>query len=207
MTIYKKCKRRIGAVCVLCAAVLIFSSVIGVFAYETGDKIQFKHKLKGGSYDHFTTADGYEGTCAQIGKTSPDSGTATVTKLDKSNKITKIAYYYGYKKGWSNNMEGYKGWVSTYGEVYSHLLRVAYMGFSDWESGYRAVAGGNDPSAMIAEVKKLWNGVDDLDAAPDNFQCLLCDQGSSQAFVLMKPSPPTGFVTVKKVSGNTSITG
>jgi len=183
--------------------VLLFST-LSAFAINTGDRISFTHRFASdGTTDVFKSSGGWEGTCAEMGKDSPSSGTATVTVLDRNSKITKIAYHYGYVKGWQNNMDSYKGWISTKGEVYSHLIRVAYMGFSDWESVYRSYGRGE---AMIDEVRDLWNDVNSLSAAPANFKCIQCDQGSKQTFVMFRFAP-TGKIKLNKNSSNSSITG
>ena len=183
------------------------------------------------------TSDGtkYTGTCAKQGVTMGTSGTATITKISNSTKIAKVIYHFAIDLGdsnwWTSDHKTDKvgtilGMASndatnvTKRRMVEAFCQIYNMGASDWYKTITNASTGGWTKDTADKVRDYYADINNKTwyknlTVPDGFEIWLADAGNAQPFIIWAytpptppaPSTPTGFVTMKKVSGNTSITG
>ena len=177
----------------------------------------------------------YTGTCAQQGVQMGSSGTAKITKISNSKKIAKVIYHYAIElddKNWwtSSNKTDKVGTILgmssadatnvTKQRMIEAFCQIYNMGSADWYKTITNANTGGWTTDTADRVRDYYADISDKNwyknlTVPDGFEIWMADAGSSQSFMIWaytKPAPPepsvsTGFVTMKKTSGNTDITG
>lgn len=210
----KHLKRRGRRLSVLLSVALMLTLMISAtatsFAISDGDTINFTSHHANPDAPIPTrvfNAAGLTGTCCQAGNQAANSGTAVARKLSNSSKTAKIAYYYGYQKGWLDRQDAYPGFnVVSYSLIMQSIIQCSVQGKETWAQIEREGAGYDEHT--ISTVFALYDGVDSLGiTVPDNFEVFQCGPSDgSQSFVIWGKAP-TGKVKMQKVSGNTDITG
>lgn len=181
-------------------SILILSQAIGAFAISAGDSVSYKHHTYDDGAVSFTVNGQYTGTCTYPGRTA-NNGTGTVDgRLANTDVTVKVIYVYAIQKGWmtkSGKNSEFNG--MTYPMCLERMVQYAYRGM------YHPATSDATNKVIKSKVDELKNQAVDI---PDTFQVYHVNvSGNNQDFVFWVDAPPTGFASVKKVSGNTDITG
>lgn len=176
----------------------------------------------------------YTGTCAQQGVQMSTSGTATITKISNSKKIAKVIYHYAIelddKNWWTSDHKTDKvgtilGMSSddatnvTKRRMIEAFCQIYNMGTTDWYKTITNANTGGWSTDTADRVRDFYTDISNKNwyenlTVPDGFEIWIADAGSAQAFMIWAydedtppPPPPPVYVTLKKTSGNTDITG
>lgn len=176
----------------------------------------------------------YTGTCAQQGVQMGTSGTAVITKISNSKKIAKVVYHYAIelddKNWWTSSHKTDKVGTLlgmslddatnvTKRRMIEAFCQMYHMGTTDWYKTITNADTGGWTTGTADSVRDYYTGINDKNwyknmTVPDGFEIWMADAGNSQPFIIWaysKPAPSTptaeyGFVTMKKISGNSDIT-
>ena len=164
----------------------------------------------------------YTGTCAYQGVSMSASGTAEIQRIPNTEEVAKIVYHYAIELGdenwWTSSHKtdrvgkllGMAHDTDTYvtkRRMVEAFCQIHNMGLDKW---YEVITGprGSWSINTATKVKNYYKNIDTGGIkVPDSFEIWLAtpDDGA-QAFIMWAHSP-AGYTAVKKVSGNTSITG
>lgn len=169
----------------------------------------------------------FTGTCRQAGIPMDKSGTGTIeSRISNTSKIAKVLYLYAVQKDWltgkdaATNARKVLGLNYEVGFTYRRLIESACqihsMGKKAFKKAMMNVGGVSEPT-----VDAICDWYSNLDVSkvtvPDEFEAYQVATASGvQPFTMWvlkdtpvtpPPAPTPGFVTLKKVSGNESLTG
>lgn len=199
---------------------------------EKGKEVSYSGEKKGSAAGETTifkvVSDGktYTGTCAEQGVTMRSPGTATITKIPNSKKIAKIVYHYAIELGddnwWSGDhktdkvgkllgMNNDSDTNVTKRRMIEAFCQIYNMGTTDWYKTITNASTGGWNADTADRVRDFYTDISDRNwykdlTVPDGFEIWFADAGNNQPFMIWSYNP-TGFVTMKKISGDTSITG
>lgn len=126
------------------------------------------------------------GLCRNGGPMSSSSGKATVKKLKKTDSRYMMAYYYGYKKGWTKGANG------------CDLARAFH--YATYKTAYHQSAAKSKSMIKTAEAYAKEHGI------PDNFAAYDCNPtDGSQEFIAWYYAPDGTMRLTKKSSENNVI--
>lgn len=133
----------------------------------------------------------YWGVCCNAG-TPASPGVATGRKLSRTNKMARVAYYYGVHKKW------YKDHSGSYPYKHTHLKwMLQYMGAS---SAASFKAAGNYGDSTVKYVKEhIDTALERCEKTPPEFECMKFDTKNHQDFIAWYMRD-TGKMRVKKTS-------
>ncbi|MBQ6440915.1 MAG: hypothetical protein IJJ06_12560 [Mogibacterium sp.] len=201
-------------------------------ASDSGKEVRYEGDKFGSAAGETTvfkvTTDGktYTGTCAKQGVSMKSPGTAEITKISNSKKIAKVIYHYAFELGDENWWTG-EGKTDKVGKLLGMnndndtnvtkrrlveaFCQIYHMGSSDWYNTITNAATGGWDERTADRVRDFYTGISDKNwynylTVPDGFEIWLADPGNSQPFMIWAYNP-TGCVTLKKISADTSITG
>ena len=199
---------------------------------EKGKEVSYSGEKKGSAAGETTifkvVSDGktYTGTCAEQGVTMKSSGTATITEIPNSKKIAKIVYHYAIELGddnwWSGDhktdkvgkllgMNNDSDTNVTKRRMIEAFCQIYNMGTTDWYKTITNASTGDWNADTADRVRDFYTDISDKNwykdlTVPKGFEIWFADAGNNQPFMIWSYNP-TGFVTMKKISGDTSITG
>ncbi len=197
---------------------------------SVGDKIKYTGKQVGKvdqtaifTYKEAGSGLTFTGTCRQAGIPMSKSGTGTIdSRISNNSYIAKVIYRYAVQKGWltgknaATNARRVLGVNYKVGFTYRRLIECACqinnMGRPAFKKAMMEVGGVSEPT-----VDAIINWYMNLDVSkvkvPDGFEIYRVNTAKGvQPFTMWAyrnpPPPPTenGYVALKKVSGNPSLT-
>lgn len=201
-------------------------------ASDSGKKVSYTGSKAGSAAGETTifkvTSDGttYTGTCAEQGVSMSSSGTATITQIPNSKKIAKVVYHYAIELGddnwWSGDhktdkvgkllgMSNDSDTNVTKRRMVEAFCQIYNMGSTDWYNTITNPNSGGWNTGTADKVRDFYTDISDKNwykdlTVPDGFEIWFADAGNAQPFIIWAYNP-TGFVTLKKVSADTSISG
>lgn len=149
------------------------------------------------------------GTCCQPGVEAARSGTARLAReCGHSTVQAKVAWYI---QSHNINMRGndpYPGFNTLPAQrVYMHFFQIAEIGKTAWAQVAASDLGYNEYTInLVFDAYDSFLAAHGSDSIPNSFKVIFCDAGAFQNFIVWGYNP-TGYVKLKKVSGNTDITG
>ena len=189
-------------------------------SYTSAGSHPVKFTVKTGGYT-------FKGTCATLGVDNAKSGKATVKRIGRNSKISKLVYYYGYKKGWWQGANSTKKATTVLGfsdsnckenakQCIEALIQRDNMGWDAfWAArkvgGYRMYS----TDSFMRAINNLYKNTDvSKITIPDDVVFEMFHGATSstklQDFYVWRyreiPTSPNGYVAVEKVSGDVSIT-
>lgn len=196
---------------------------------SVGDKIKYTGKRVGKvdqttifSYKEPGSGLAFTGTCRQAGIPMDKSGTGTIeSRISNNSKIAKVLYRYAVQKGWltgknaGTNARKVLGLNYKIGFTYRRLIESACqiysMGRKDFKKAMMNVGGVSEPT--VDAIINWYSGLDVSKVkVPDGFELYQVSTAKGvQPFTMWAvrnppPSTENGFVAVKKVSGDPSLT-
>ena len=139
----------------------------------------------------FKVNGGYWGICCDAG-TPASPGTATRSKLGRTSKFARVAYYWGIEKGWYKDSSGDYPYRHTY---LKWMMQYLGVGASQWQA-----AGGYKDSTKRWVEEHIQTALDKCPKTPLEFECYKFDPtGKHQEFIAWK-FRETGKMRVKKTS-------
>ena len=199
-----------------------------VLKASSGEKVSYTAKRVGsnaGETSVFSvTSDGtsYTGACAEQGVSMKTSGKATITKIGNGTKIAKVIYYYAIALGdnnwWTSSHKTDKVGkilgMSNAGDtdvtkrrMIECFCQIYNMGSSNWYNTVTSSSGGGWSTNTADRVRDYYRDIDTSNiSVPAGFEIWFANADSSAQSFIMWAYKPDGYVTMKKVSGNTSIT-
>lgn len=158
----------------------------------------------------FWSTDGtYIGCCCQAGTPPASSGAASMSKVANTSLVARIAYYYGHGKGWLLDYKVIPGFQEhTNAARFMYMVQMSQQGTTAWTNW---AAANNFSKKVRDDAVAVFNAAQKLEiTVPDGFECYICSPvNGSQKFILFRYNEAStpGAVTVRKISGNTDITG
>ncbi|MBR3200104.1 MAG: hypothetical protein IKG17_02040 [Mogibacterium sp.] len=193
-----------------------------------GEKISYTAKRVGsnaGETSVFKVTSGgttYTGACSEQGVGMKTSGKASITRIGNNTKIAKVIYYYtialGDNNWWTSDRKTDKvgkilGMAHaddtdvTKRRMVECFCQIYNMGSTDWYNTVTSSSGGGWSKTTADKVRDYYRDIDTSNiTVPAGFEIWKADSdGGAQSFIMWAYNPE-GYVSMKKVSGNTNIT-
>ena len=164
----------------------------------------------------------YTGTCARQGISMKTSGTAKITRIPNSESIAKIVYHYAIELGDENwwdspacsdrvgkiiGMSSVNSTRVTKRRMVECFCQMYNMGAAEWYKVITDTKTGGWGTGESSKIRDYYNSIDTSGIkVPDGFEIWYADAGDAQPFIIWAYDS-AGYVTMKKISGNSSITG
>ena len=201
------------------AAIFTLSFTISSFAISPGESVSYHLPYGTGTAVFSVTKDNiaYKGTCCDPITPCAASGTARVRNSVATNtKEAKMIYDLAYRKGWLEPANVEVSAASILGldyetaETLGHLVidvsQISQVGATAWRNAQ--INRGLLPSTCDAVLNWYNNYNVSGITVPEEFKMYYMDAGADQNFLMFGIEPrPKGFVKLKKISADTSITG
>jgi hypothetical protein len=193
----------------LLAAVFMFAAATQAYALVDGDTVTYTSKMSHQARTFSVNNGEYAGACIESGVDADTSGTAVATKVGNDTAYARILYYKGIQDGWWENGDAaFSGNTITKHRVLNMLLQYANPN----RSHSRTKAGWEESgvsSGTIDRVVEMYDSVlSSIPAsAPSSLETYIAAPASGKQGFMFFKNKTAGYVKVKKVSGNTNITG
>lgn len=200
-----------------------------VLKAANGERVSYTGKRVGsnaGETTVFSVSTGgtaYTGACAEQGVAMKSSGHASITRIGNGTKIAKVIYYFAIALGnnnwWSSDhktdkvgkiigMDHAGDTDVTKRRMVEVFCQIYNMGASEWYNTVTSSSGGGWSTSTAKKVRDYYKNLDVSNiTVPSSFEIWFAKSENKAQSFIMWANKPAGYVTVKKISGDSSVTG